>query len=112
MWKPIVGYTVTFVSLFVAHILAAASDYELVFKIIAGLITIQTLFAGFILHLMGGDVRHARIPGASLGAGLGWAYSGMQFSWSIVFWVIVVIIIQYGTEKGLKYNRVSVDIDG
>ena len=104
MWRPILTYTVVFVTLFVAHIIAAVNDFDMVFKVIAGLITVQTLFAGFILHLMKGDARHARVPVIALGAGLGWAYAGMQLSWSISLWVFAVIVIQYGTEKGLKYD--------
>ena len=104
MWKPISVYTVTFVALFIAHIFAAANELDLLFRIIAGIITIQTLFAGLILHLIGGKCIHARYPVIALGVGLGWAYAGMQLSWTILIWVIAVVIIQYGTEKGLKYN--------
>ena len=105
-------YTVVFVTLFVAHIIAAVNDFDMAFKIIAGLITVQTLFAGFILHLMKGDARHARVPVIALGAGLGWAYAGMQLSWSIPLWVFAVIVIQYGTEKGLKYDMPAEATDG
>ena len=112
MWRPILTYTVVFVTLFVAHIIAAVNDFDMAFKIIAGLITVQTLFAGFILHLMKGDARHARVPVIALGAGLGWAYAGMQLSWSIPLWVFAVIVIQYGTEKGLKYDMPAEATDG
>ena len=112
MWRPILTYTVVFVTLFVAHIIAAVNDFDMAFKIIAGLITVQTLFAGFILHLMKGDARHARVPVIALGAGLGWAYAGMQLSWSIPLWVFAVIVIQYGTEKGLKYDMPAEASDG
>ncbi len=105
MWRPIVTYTVVFVTLFIAHIIAAANDFDTIFTIIAAMITIQTLFAGLILHWLGGKCKHARYPVIALGAGLGWAYAGMQFSWKILIWVLAVVIIQYGTEKGLKYNR-------
>ena len=112
MWVPILSYSFTFVILFVAHIMAAANDFDITFRIIAGLITVQTLFAGFILHLLKGDARHARVPVIGLGAGLGWAYAGMQLSWSIPLWVFAVIVIQYGTEKGLKYDMLAEAIDG
>ena len=112
MWRPILTYTVVFVTLFVAHIIAAVNDFDMAFKVIAGLITVQTLFAGFILHLMKGDARHARVPVIALGAGLGWAYAGMQLSWSIPLWVFAVIVIQYGTEKGLKYDMPAEVTDG
>ena len=112
MWMPILTYSFTFVILFVAHIIAAANDFDITFRVIAGLITIQTLFAGFIIHLLNGDARHARVPVIGLGAGLGWAYAGMKLSWSIPLWVFAVIVIQYGTEKGLKYDMPAQANDG
>ena len=104
MWKPILVYTVTFVALFIAHIIAAANDFDLLFRIIASIITIQTMFAGLVLHLLKGDARHARYPVVALSAGLGWACAGMALDWMILAWVIGAILLQYGTEKGLKYN--------
>ena len=38
-------HTGVFVTLFVAHIIAAANDFDLIFRLIAAMITIQTLFA-------------------------------------------------------------------
>ncbi len=112
MWKPILTYTGIFVTLFVSHIIAAANELDLLFRIIASIITIQTLFAGLILHLIGGKCIHARYPVIALGMGLGWAYAGMQLSWTILIWVVAVVIIQYGTEKGLKYNRLAEQTNG
>lgn len=105
-------YAGTFVALFVAHIIAASNDFDSIFRVIAAMITIQTLFAGLILHWIGGNCIHARYPVIALGAGLGWAYAGMQFSWTILIWVFAVVIIQYGTEKGLKYNRLAHEPNG
>ena len=112
MWKPILVYTVTFVTLFIAHIVAAANDLDLLFRIIASIITIQTMFAGLVLHFLNGDARHARYPVVALSAGLGWAYAGMTLDWMILAWVIGAILFQYGTEKGLKYNRLSHEHNG
>ena len=112
MWKPILVYTVTFVTLFIAHIIAAANDLDLVFRIIASIITIQTMFAGFVIHLLKGDARYARYPVMALSAGLGWAYAGMSLDWMILLWVIGAILLQYGTEKGLKYNIPAHQPDG
>ena len=112
MWKPILVYTVTFMTLFVAHIIAAANDLDLLFRIIASIITIQTMFAGLVLHLLKGDARHARYPVVALSAGLGWAYAGMTLDWMILLWVIGAILLQYGIEKGLKYNSPAHEPDG
>ena len=112
MWKPILVYTATFVTLFVAHIIAAANDLDLLFRIIASIITIQTMFAGLVLHFLKGDARHARYPVVALSAGLGWAYAGMALDWMILAWVFGAIVLQYGTEKGLKYNMLAHEHNG
>ena len=112
MWRPILIYSAVFTVLFVSHIIAAANDLQLIFQVIASLITIQTLFAGLILHILGGDVRHARFPVVALSAGLGWAYAGMEPSWTILLWIFSTIIIHMLTEKGLKYAKPAVTTDG
>lgn len=112
MWRPILIYSAVFIALFVSHIIAAANDLQLIFQVIATLITIQTLFAGLILHIIGGDVRHARFPVVALSAGLGWAYAGMETSWSILLWMLSTIIIHILTERGLKYVTPADATDG
>tara|TARA_B100000579_G_scaffold49443_1_gene34446 strand:- start:253 stop:591 length:339 start_codon:yes stop_codon:yes gene_type:complete len=112
MWRPILVYSAVFIALFVSHIMAAANDLQLIFQVIATLISIQTLFAGLILHLLGGDVRHARFPIVALSAGLGWAYAGMEPSWSILLWMVSTIIIHILTERGLKYVKPADATDG
>ena len=112
MWRPILIYSAVFIALFVSHIIAAANDLQLIFQVIATLITIQTLFAGLILHILGGDIRHARLPIVALSAGLGWAYAGMVPSWSILLWMVSTIIIHILTERGLKYVKLAEATDG
>ena len=112
MWRPILIYSAVFIALFVSHIIAAANDLQLIFQVIATLITIQTLFAGLILHILGGDIRHARLPIVALSAGLGWAYAGMEPSWSILLWMVSTIIIHILTERGLKYVKPAEATDG
>ena len=112
MWRPILVYSVVFVVLFVSHIIAAANDLQEIFQVIATLITIQTLFAGLILHILGGEVRHARVPVVALSAGLGWAYAGMEPSWGILLWMFSAIVIHILTERGLKYVKPADATDG
>ena len=112
MWKPILIYSTAFIVLFVSHIIAAANDLQLIFQVIATLITIQTLFTGFILHLLRGNVLHARVPVVVLSAGLGWAYADMEPSWTILLWMASAIIIHILTEKGLKYRALTEPING
>ncbi len=80
MWRPILVYSAVFIALFVSHIMAAANDLQLIFQVIATLISIQTLFAGLILHLLGGDVRHARFPIVALRP----VWDGHMRVWSLV----------------------------
>ncbi len=112
MWKPILVYSAIFLALFISHILAAANDLQLLFRIIATIITFQTMFAGLCLHILKGDVRHARAPVVALSAGLGWAYAGMSPSFTIVIWMLSAIILHILTEKGLKYVTPAEAIDG
>ena len=55
MWKPVVIYSAVFALLFVTHIIAAANDMNLLFQVVAGLITVQTMLVGLCLHFLGGD---------------------------------------------------------
>tara|TARA_Y100001935_G_C17154762_1_gene432276 strand:+ start:67 stop:417 length:351 start_codon:yes stop_codon:yes gene_type:complete len=112
MWKPIFAYTGIYVMLFVSHILSGAYDYDLLFRVIVSIITIQTIFAGYILHLLGGNASHARFPLVGLSFGLGWAYADMKLEFSILIWVFLAVIIQILTEKGLKYIPSTENING
>ena len=107
MWKPVVIYSAVFALLFVTHIIAAANDMNLLFQLVAGLITVQTMLVGLCLHFLGGDAGIARFPLLGLSAGLGWAYAGMSLDFTIILWVILALFIQYGTEKGLKYGELA-----
>lgn len=107
MERAIVIYTLVYITLFVSHIIAAANDLDVLFRVIASLITLQTFFIGFLLHKLGGNALHARVPSVVLSAGLGYAYSGMNIRLEIIFFVIFAVLIQYGTEKGLKYGELA-----
>ncbi len=107
MWRGVLLYGVIFCTLFVTHIIAAAKDFGILFRIIATLITLLTMFVGLVTYLLcilfkenhGFIVgRYASVP---LSAALGWAYAGMEFSLFILIWVIVAILIQFITERGL-----------
>ena len=111
MWKPIFWYAAIYSALFTTHIIAAANDLDMLFKIVAIIITGQTMLAGLCIHFLKGNVRHARIPVVCLAAGLGWAYAGMDESWTIALWVIGAIVLQIGTERGLKYSAPAESIN-
>ena len=83
----------------------------MLFKIVAIIITGQTMLAGLCIHFLNGNVRHTRIPVVFLAAGLGWAYAGMNESWTIALWVLGAVFLQIGTEKGLKYSAPAESIN-
>ena len=118
MWRGVLLYGVIFCTLFVSHIIAAARDFGILFRIIAILITFLTMFVGLVTYLLcilfkekHGFVvgRYASVP---LSAALGWAYAGMEFSFFILIWVIVAILIQFVTERGLINYFAHASIDG
>ena len=118
MWKGVLLYAVIYGILFVGHIIAAARDFDLLFRIIAALITLMTMLVGLATHLLcilfkesRGFVvgRYVSIP---LSAVLGWAYAGMEFSFFILIWVIVAILIQFITERGLINYFIHASPDG
>lgn len=101
-----------YATLFVAHILAAANDHQVVFRIIATAITLQTFLLGgtfllFHVHSSQSVRRDAFKIGClislPLSIGLGWAYSGMQWDWMIV----VFPLIAFGTHFLLHYGLQS-----
>ena len=109
MWKPVAIYSAFFALFFVTHIIAAANDMNLLFRVVAGLITVQTMLVGFCLHFLGGDARIARAPSShGLECRIGMAYAGMSLDYTInsvgnfspgySIWC---------TEKGLKYGELA-----
>ncbi|MDB2637292.1 hypothetical protein N9Y01_01995 [Candidatus Poseidonia alphae] len=86
-----------FTFLFVGHIIAAAMDFEVLFRIIATSITFQIVFFGSVSILLGKAMprvhrretnRFSFILALPLSVGLGWAYGGME--WQFLPLVVVV----------------------
>jgi len=107
MWKGVLLYAVIYCTLFVSHIIAAARELEILFRIIATIVTLMTMVVGLSIHLLCNLFKEAngivigRYVCVPLSAVLGWAYAGMESSSLILIWVIVAIIIQLLTERGL-----------
>ena len=104
-----------FACLFVAHIIAAANDADVLFRIIATIITIQTLFLGgtfllFHVHSSQAIRRDAFKIGAfislPLSFGLGWAYAGMQLSPTILIFPLLAILTHFLLWYGLQSKSV------
>ena len=118
MWKGVLLYAVIYCILFVGHIIAAARELDILFRIIATIVTLMTMVVGLSTHLLCGlfketngivGGRYACIP---LSAVLGWAYSGMEYSPLILIFIIVAIIIQLLTERGLIKYIMHDGLDG
>lgn len=95
-------------TLFIAHILAAANDLHVVFRIIATAITLQTfLLGGTFLFFHVHSSQSVRYDAFQIGwlislplsVGLGWAYSGMQ--WHVM--ILVFPFISIATHFLLRY---------
>ena len=101
-----------YAALFIAHIIAAANDADILFRIIATVITLQTLFLGgtFLLFLVdssrtarGEAFRIGSLISLPLSIGLGWAYAGMQ--WSSM--ILIFPFIAAGAHLALRYSLQS-----
>ena len=95
-WRGILISASLFTSLFLTHILLAASGYMTLFKIVAILITIQLIAVGPTIILFGQinnlktkivALKIGLIIAIPLNIGLGWAYAGMTISiaWMAAF---------------------------
>ena len=118
--QPEVRRTVLFsagiyATLFIAHIIAAANDADVLFRIIATIITIHTLFLGgtflfFLVHSNQSIRREAFKIGAfisfPLSVGLGWAYAGMQWNPMILIFPIISIVTHFLLRYGLQSKSV------
>ena len=118
MWKGALLYAVIYCILFVGHIIAAANELEILFRIIATLVTLMTMVVGLSTHFLCGLFkedngiivgRYACLP---LSAVLGWAYAGMEYSSLILIWVIVAVITQFLSERGLIKYIMHDGLDG
>lgn len=85
--KGFILAAVLYAILFVGHILAAANDWDFLFRLIASIITIQTFFVGASIALLGSaeslgsKVRAHRLGYAislPLSAGLAYAYASQS----------------------------------
>ena len=118
--QPEVRQTVLFsagiyATLFIAHIIAAANDAEVLFRIIATIITIQTLFLGgtFLFFLVpssqsvrGEAFQIGTLISLPLSVGLGWAYAGMQWNPMILVFPLIAIATHFLLRYGLQSKSV------
>jgi hypothetical protein len=104
-----------YAGLFVAHIIAAANGADILFRIIATAITLQTFFLGgtFLFFLVDSS-QTTRGEAFQIGAflslplsfGLGWAYAGMQWSSMILIFPLIVIVTHFFLWYSLQSKSV------
>ena len=113
--RTVLYSAVIFATLFVAHIVAAANDADLLFRIIAMMITLQTLFLGgtFLFFLIDSTqsvrrdaFRIGSFISLPLSIGLGWAYVGMQWSWMILMFPLIAVVTHQFLRYGLQSKSV------
>ena len=100
------SYAILFASLFILHIIFASKDFDIAFQIVAISITILTFFVGTSIIYFGKigsqRVEINRLGGMIsiiLGFGLGWAYAGMKWHWSILLWPICTALCHWIMER-------------
>ncbi len=103
--RTLVIYSTIFMLLFVLHIVFAANDYHLLFRVVALLITVMTFFSGPIcMFIEPIQERYKMIYvqglliSIPLSIGLGWAYSDMSVGLEMILFPLITIII-HGTIK-------------
>ena len=99
-------YGVIFALLFTLHIIFAATNLELLFRIVAIMLSVMIFFCGpFLVYLEKSKVRYSSlynigmIVSCPLSIGLGWAYGGMSTSVSMVLFPMIALIIHYTIKK-------------
>ena len=118
--QPKVRQTVLFsagiyTTLFIAHIIAAANNADVLFRIIATILTVQTLFLGgtflfFLVHssqsVRGEAFQIGALISIPLSVGLGWAYADMQWSPMILVFPLIAIVTHFLLRYGLQSKSV------
>tara|TARA_B100000214_G_scaffold351958_1_gene306794 strand:+ start:881 stop:1252 length:372 start_codon:yes stop_codon:yes gene_type:complete len=99
-------YFFLFSSLFILHIFFAANDFEILFRMVAIIITIITFIVGPIIIFFGNIPsnkvtvnRFSCIISIFLSIALGWAYSEMSWKLQIIYWPLVAIFCHLMAER-------------
>ena len=101
-----------YATLFLAHIVAAAQEWDMIFKIIAVSITLLTFTVGPSIHVLGKIQTHeekmkvnslGHVIGIVLAFGLAWAYADQSIDISLtLFFVIITVVLHTSHRRMLK----------
>ena len=99
-------YGVIFALLFVLHIIFAAADLEILFRLVALTLSAMVFFCGLCLvYLEKSKIKYSSTynlgmtVSCPLSIGLGWAYGGMTTSIMMVLFPLLTIIVHYIIRK-------------
>ena len=81
--KGILVFSSTYSLLFVLHIIFAANDFDVLFRLVALLLVAMTFFCAPLLYALDSSMIHSERIGFSmsvpLSVGIAYAYTGMEF---------------------------------
>ena len=103
-----------FALLFLLHIVTAANDYANAFRVVALLITAQVLLCGYSIQFFSGlketKAKHQMnkigfLISIPLSIGLARAYAGMEFDFTIVYWILATTIFHMSRQYLIKSSE-------
>ena len=108
--KAILVFSSMFILLFVLHIVFAANDLHLLFRIVASLLVLMTFFCAPLLWLIDSDMKHSQRIGygasVPLSIGIAYAYTNMDFQMGATFLaVIATSLTHYAWWLFMKENK-------
>lgn len=98
--KAILVFSSTYVVLFALHILFAANDLELLFRIVAILLVMMTFFCAPLLWLidstMKQSLRIGYVASIPLSIGIAYAYTNMELQLGATFLALITTSVTHG----------------
>ena len=98
--KAILVFSSTYVVLFALHILFAANDLELLFRIVASLLVMMTFFCAPLLWLIDSNMKQSLrigyVASIPLSIGIAYAYTNMEFQLGATFLALITTSVTHG----------------
>ena len=98
--KAILGFSLMYVLLFILHIVFAANDLSLLFRIVATLLVAMSFLCAPILWIIDSSMKHSLrlgyIASIPLSIGIAYAYTNMQFQFGATSVALLVTSLTHG----------------
>ena len=98
--KAILVFSSTYVVFFALHILFAANDLELLFRIVAILLVMMTFFCAPLLWLIDSNMKQSLrigyVASIPLSIGIAYAYTNMEFQLGATFLALITTSVAHG----------------